>query len=292
MKTFREHSLTKVAGVGISDAQLDQIKEGLQASVAVLKGGWHNPSLVDFPDGALKPIWLRCTTQQRRNALDAAFKKMAEERGSSLLDVALYTPIYLYRCHHNDTSYRLSSRGTLPSAAPEAGGTLDNGGKPLCYILARPMKDSIPLYQYGWKSDNRRWRYETADWAEWMTVLEEGFGGEWERVSALPMGYVLNPDRAASYQGRVSTLAPVYGYCQRNPNGKPYFYWSLDSEDHTRAPAESWVRYEPTHHDAPPGRSFGTPAHPDSGQQGEYPTERIMRWEKQKAPQWYGWTRT
>ena len=228
--------------MGISDAQLDQIKEGLQASVAVLKGGWHNPSLVDFPDGALKPIWLRCTTQQRRNALDAAFKKMAEERGSSLLDVALYTPIYLYRCHHNDTSYRLSSRGTLPSTAPEAGGTLRQRRQAaVLHPLARPMKDSIPLCQYGWKSDNRRWRYETADWAEWMKELDDGFGGEWERVSALPMGYVLNPDRAASYQGRVSTLAPVYGYCQRNPNGEAVFLLeSLDSEDHTRAPAESW----------------------------------------------------
>lgn len=145
---------------------------------------------MDFPAGALKPIWLRSTKEARRKTLDAAFQKMVKEKGSGLLDVALYTPIYLYRCHDSPITYRLSSRGTLRSATAEAGGvtwTLDNGGKPLCYILAREVKDSVPLYQYRWKGDNRRWRYETADWAEWLETLRP-IGEEWERVSGNPDG--------------------------------------------------------------------------------------------------------
>ena len=107
VKRFREHSRTSVLGVGISDEQLDKIKEGTEAGVAVLKGGWHNPSLIDFPTGtSFKRIWMLAKDEARRSAFQAEFDRRAAQRTSIISGLSLYIPIYLYRSA-DVGSYRL-----------------------------------------------------------------------------------------------------------------------------------------------------------------------------------------
>ena len=298
VKKFRDHSRMSVTGVGISDGQLDHIKEGAEASVAVLKGGWHNPSLIDFPKNALKPIWEHCKTTERRQAMNAEFNKMASERNSILSGLALFTPIYLYRCNDGFACYRIYPGGTLGAGVPESGGvswTIQNGGKPLFYILARQAEGTVPLYQYRWKSDNRLWRYATADWQTWIEEKNQTLDRHWQRVSATPIGYVLNPDMGKSYKGpAAASVCSVFSYYPHDASDKPRFYYSLDADDHTREPAEVWERFNLHIHDLPPGMTWGTPIAPDgkpiNWSTVDTPEAKLWSWDERKLPGWYAWS--
>jgi hypothetical protein len=283
VKKFREHSRMSVSGVGISDTQLDQIKEGTEASIAVLKGGWHNPSLIDFPRNALKPIWQHCKNEKRRLALSAEFDKQAAQRSSILSDLALYTAMYLYRHHDKFTSYRIYPGANL-AGSHDSGGvtwTIENNGSPLFYLLAKKLEGSVPLYQYRWKSDNRLWRYEAGAWSS-MIPDQEGLGGNhWQRVSAKPLGYVLEPDSKLAREINSAALCPLYAYCPHNRGNDPRYYYSVDEDDHTREPVEVWQRYNLFRDDAYGGFMPAAVA-------GEGP--KYYGWNEKKLPQWYAWS--
>jgi hypothetical protein len=251
VKRFREYSKTTVFGVGITDQQLDNIKEGTEAGVSVLKGGWHNPSLIDFSANALKPIWTFCKDAARRDAFQAAFNNLAAHRTSIISSYSLYSPLYLHRAEVNfnvpgpggaavkAVTYRLYPTTTLAGSS-DAGGIpwqIQNNGKPLLNVAARQIEGTIPLYEYRFRNSPVR-RYETS---AWQPNDDNEVRRSWERVSSRPIGYVLDPTKI---QGRLGDgVCPVYGYLEKNH--PCVFYYSLDEEDNTRAPAESWMRFDP-----------------------------------------------
>jgi hypothetical protein len=291
VKKFREHSRTSVSGVGISDAQLKPIGEGAEASVEVLKGGWHNPSLVDFPRHALKPIWQHCKNDKQRLAFAAEFDKQAAERGSILSDLALYTAMYLYRQHGKFASYRIYPSSNLVGSHDSGGvtWTIENGGRPLFYLLARQLEGSVPLYQYRWKSDNRLWRYEAGAWADWMND-DPIPDNHWQRVSATPLGYVLEPEATLARNINSAALCPLYAYCPRDRGNDPRYFYSLDSDDHSREPAEVWRRFDMYRDDKYGRYSPATPGG-DSPAAPEGSRPKYYTWTAKKLAQWYAWSR-
>jgi hypothetical protein len=242
VKRFQEHSRTSVFGVGISDEQLDKIKEGAEAGVAVLKGGWHNPSLIDFSKGSLKRIWMLAKDEARQSAFQAEFDRRAAQRTSIISGLSLYIPIYLYR-NGDVCSYRLYPTANLDGSS-DAGGVawkIQNGGKPLFNIAAKQVEGTVPLYQYRLQSDPRVWRFEAGPvWHDWLGE-DINRNRDWQRISSKPVGYVLE---TAQYWGKPTAagMCPVYAYT--TPRTLPArFYYSLDEDDRTRAPGEAWGRF-------------------------------------------------
>ena len=88
----------------------------MESGVSVLKGGWHNPTLVDFPGKALRPIWSRCTKDDRRKAFATEFEKRAAARHVDVSGLARYTPVYLYQNRDVDLSYRLHCGASIPKS--------------------------------------------------------------------------------------------------------------------------------------------------------------------------------
>jgi MAC/Perforin domain len=242
VKRFQEHSRTSVFGVGISDEQLDKIGQGAEAGVAVLKGGWHTPSLIDFSKGSLKRIWMLAKDGARQSAFQAEFDRRAAQRTSIISSLSLYIPIYLYRS--NDVcGYRLYPTANLEGSS-DAGGVawkIQNGGKPLFNIAAKQIEGTIPLYQYRLQSDPCVWRFEAGPvWYEW---LGEGVNRnrDWQRVSSKPVGYVLETNQCWG-KPIAAGVCPVYAYI--TPRGQPArFYYSVDEDDRGYPPGEAWGRF-------------------------------------------------
>jgi hypothetical protein len=242
VKRFREHSRTSVFGVGISDEQLDRIKEGAEAGVAVLKGGWHTPSLIDFSKGSLRRIWMLATDGARQSAFQAEFDRRAAQRTSIISGLSLYIPMYLYR-NPDVCSYRLYPSANLEGSS-DAGGVawkIQNGGRPLFNIAAKQVEGTVPLYQYRLQSDPRVWRFEAGPvWHKWLSE-DINRNRDWQRVSSKPLGYVLE---TAQYWGKpiAAGVCPVYAYI--TPRALPArFYYSVDEDDRARAPGEAWGRF-------------------------------------------------
>jgi hypothetical protein len=114
VKKIQEHTHINKSGEGISDEQLANIKDK-DTSVLALKGGWKNPTLIDFPpNDALVPMWRHCKIEARRKKFEEVFKDLSARKAAAA-GFSLYTPIYLYRQdgEENCPNYRLSRRGDL-----------------------------------------------------------------------------------------------------------------------------------------------------------------------------------
>lgn len=209
LEKFREHGRTTILGAGTSEEQIDTVAQGTKSGVAVLKGGWHNPTLIDFPKDALRPIWLRCGDEARKNAFQAEFDRIVSEKKDVAALHALYTPVYLYRYFDGWwlICYRFHHGGEL-AGSPEANGVnweLQNNGEPLFHVLSQQLPGSVPLFEYRHAGDDRLWRYETGTWSAYIDFLasadyRNGVLGHFygrthcHRVSSKPIGYVLDPE--------------------------------------------------------------------------------------------------
>jgi hypothetical protein len=163
--------------------------------VSVLKGGWHNPTLIDFPSDALTPIWDYCTDPNRKKQFQDAFDNLAKTHASVISGLSLYKPLYLYQGQVNGgVTYRLYENTNL-AGSRDAGGiawTIQNDGKAFLNVAAKQTDGTIPLYQYRVSDQPNIWRYETSPW---LPPEEGDFSRLWERVSSTPIGYVLDPTK-------------------------------------------------------------------------------------------------
>jgi hypothetical protein len=201
---------------GISDAQLGAIKAADTAPVAALQEGWHNPTLVDFPGTALRPIWDLCDSEDRKTQLKDHFDAYATAHGLFVGAEANITPLYLCNHPQHPTSYLLSQNragrtvdGTTWTGDPKA--------KPWLYVFDAQQPGTVPLYEYTFEGDGTYRRYETSRWDSWLTF----FG--WKKASGNPVGWV--------YDGLVpapsAQSVDVYVYISEGP----FYLYSTDSAD-------------------------------------------------------------
>lgn len=318
LERYKEHRHTDKSGDGISNEQIDAIKLGTEADVSVLKGGWHNPTLIDFPENALQPLWKHCKSPIRAKALEDAFDRLSQEKLAQ--HHALYTPVYLYRRRPNWTYYRLHRSAEFAEVHGEADyadWTIENDGKPLFHVLSKQLPGSVALREYRFGGENTSWRYETDTWRTWLHYIEKtsrgGPGGrsQWQHLGIDPIGYVFEEpgaetspkaDGAAAGPRRV----PIYAYTPTAAPANQHFYYSRDDDDHLHADVgEQWNLYimpecdsaflpEPTIGWAAFSRreertAFGDYFWKDLKIQATLEFKQIVAAAWDKRPQWYAW---
>jgi hypothetical protein len=213
-------------GEGISDTQLGAIKNADSAPLAALQEGWHNPTLVDFPGAALRPIWELCDDPKRRDELQKAFDAYAKTKGSFLGTEANLTPLYL--CHHPQHAdcYALSQNrnGRAIDGTTWTEATGDPEPQPWLYVFSTQQPDTIPLYEYIFEGQDQLRRYETTRWDSYIT-----FYG-WKKTSGNPVGWVYDGLEPAPSE----PSADVYVYTSKD---SPYLYSTDSAEGRDQ---ESW----------------------------------------------------
>jgi MAC/Perforin domain len=247
------------AGGSISDdsqkeTDFEHIKlttEGLQGGVSEsklplsqLKGGWHNPVLIDFPsDGsqggpkALKGIWLLCADTDRRAALEDAFTKYATKRGGvAIAAIAAPDLIPVYLLHRTDDPtcvyYRLSRNVYQPENAIGQWKAVKTD--PWFYAFVEQQPGTVPLYEYYCDQPSScAFRYETGSWDPYLNVCNQ----RWVKNSSTPLGYVydgidLREFSHVSIEQAPNDAVPVYAYYRKSCAGDHFgCYYSTDSAD-------------------------------------------------------------
>jgi len=304
VKRFQDYSKTSVFGVGISDDQIEKITAGTESGVSVLKGGWHNPTLIDFPSDALTPIWDYCTDPDRKKQFQDAFDNLAKTHASVISGLSLYKPLYLYRGEVNDAgpdlpgaagctgaTYRLYPTTNLGGSS-DAGGIaweIQNDGKPFINVAEKQIRGTEPLFAWRLLPDRHVWRFAIGrQWGDmWSPWPPGGNGMEenariWELVSSTPIGYVVNP-----YDPRFPRPAGIRAvYLYNSPTVQWVSYYSLDEVDNTRAPREIWKRYT----DEFELRWRTRPGSPPPRDISSYPPDRVANDPGAGGPRWLGWS--
>jgi hypothetical protein len=307
IKRFQDYSKTSVFGVGISDDQIEKIKAGTEAGVSVLKGGWHNPTLIDFPNDALTPIWDYCTDPDRKKQFQEAFDNLAKTHASVISGLSLYKPLYLYRGEVNDDgpdipspngrshcsgpTYRLYPTTDLAGSGDADGiaWEVQNDGKPFINVAEKQLPGTEPLFAWRLLPDRHVWRYNIGrPWggpvlaAPPMIGIEEEAARIWELVSSTPIGYVLNP-----YDNRFPRPEGVRAvYLYASPTVQWVGYYSLDEVDNTRAPHEIWTRCTEEFE----MRYRFRPGSPPPRDISSYPPDRVANDPGAGGPRWLGWS--
>jgi hypothetical protein len=228
--------------VGVSDEQLQAAETADTNPLAVLKQGWHNPSLVDFPQDALKPIWDLCDADARRQKLHDAYTAYASKHGSLVGANADLVPLYLFKSPHGDPpAYRFSTNRNESVVDGVAWTPADEDGKAALYIFSEKKDGTVPLFEYHFpvpsmpglpSASDVLTRYETSRWQSYLAT----FGAGWKKVSGNPLGWVydgLAPAPTAPFVAPAGGVQDVYAYYPNNAGGgflSRYLY-STDSAD-------------------------------------------------------------
>ena len=104
--------------------------------------------LIDFPDGALVPIWLLCTDKARQQELGNGFKAYAKTCGKVAMSADMI-PIYLLRAVDPPTTpYQRLTTGCRTSTRLRKRGTWSAVTKdPWLCLFAENKPGTVPLYE-------------------------------------------------------------------------------------------------------------------------------------------------
>jgi MAC/Perforin domain-containing protein len=217
---------------GVSDEQLQAAERADKNPLAVLKQGWHNPTLIDFPTGALKPIWELCDLLSRRTKLEQAFSDYLSTHQSIVGADADLVPLYLLKSPMDTPCYRFANNRSDTTVDGLEWKLAADDGKPTLYVYAEQKEGTVPLYAYRRPVppmfgdipgvQDLLMRYETSRWQSYMTKLPTG----WKKASGNPIGWVYDGLAPAPKLGSqdVYVYYPTDGKLRR-------FLYSTDSED-------------------------------------------------------------
>jgi len=224
----------KFYGDGVSDEQLKAAGTADKNPLGILVQGWHNPTLVDFPPGALKPIWELCDTDKRKGDLAGAFAKYKQGRASIVGGSADLVPLYLFRSTATPHTYRLAANRN--DSGGDGTWTLDGDDDtpdPALFVYADGTHpNTVPLYAYRLSpgpSADLVFRYETSRWESYLTKAAKSVPAGipwWTKVSGNPIGWV--------YDGLVAAPTgsqDVYAYVRHDAPGYLYSTDSADGRD-------------------------------------------------------------
>jgi hypothetical protein len=221
-----------ITGAGVSDAQLDEItdltKEQGEHPLAVLKQGWHNPTLVRFYPSSLNPIWEidGLMTAEKAEAFKAAFIERAKTARSSI--GALFKglrPLYLFsQMADGRHVYRFSNKAHYSD--PSGDWTIWNQGKPWLYTSDQPREGLAPLRELALNDNKAVVRYETDFWIEHIMPLNED-GFRWTPTGNI-LGYV--HESKTDEEAAPENAEPVYAYYGNDLEARFGLFYSHERE--------------------------------------------------------------
>lgn len=184
----------KIFTYGTSDSQLAEITDlsrGLsEHPLAVLRQGWHNPTLIQFYKSSLRPLWTvdGLMSAERAAAFEERFRERArtEQVQLDLLFEGLQ-PVYLLS-RSDDAGKRYRLERTPHYGRGAEAWTVENDGRPWQFTSAGPRDGMVPLYEFVLNDDSEIVRYETEAWSDYFkrTGIE---GYTWSK-SGRTLGYV------------------------------------------------------------------------------------------------------
>ncbi|MBT9489859.1 MAG: hypothetical protein IV093_20315 [Rubrivivax sp.] len=226
-----------VFACGMSDKQLEMLKDIQTKPYDLLVGGWHNPTLVDFDANSLVPIWTLCKKPKRATSLQTAFRAYASGKQKITSPDADLIPLYLLRSTGALQAYKLWSSCDCTAAPAWAHANHDEQRSwisvdktPAMYVLASQKPRTVPLYAYvpatPVLNGSVYWRFETSEFDAYM----ESYHAFWKKLSDTPVGYVYSAIEDAPPDVQ---LDDVFALAQATPDFHCIVQWlySLNSGD-------------------------------------------------------------
>jgi hypothetical protein len=207
----------KIFTYGTSDNQLAEItdlSEGLSKHpLAVLKQGWHNPTLIQFYKSSLRPLWeiegLMLAEKAAEFAARFRARAQAEQVQLDLLFQRLQ-PVYLMSLGDGvHKKYRMERSPHYKSNGKDW--TIENDGQPWLFLSAEQRDGMVPLYELALNDDIETVRYETEGWSQFLTNLVEGYS--WSKTGRV-LGYVYANE--GMDQSPPADAVPVYTYYDKD----------------------------------------------------------------------------
>lgn len=229
---------THLVAAGVNDVQMEALKDVQSNPFAVLREGWHTPSLVDFDDTSLVPIWTLCHDPKRAAAIKTAFEASAKPPTNAAPGPDL-TPLYRLRSSAKDPTYKLwpsidfsvAARFAQVSGEPDGSWTMipqsKNSAPALC-VYTEKKEGTVALYAYRRTLPGTgpiMWRYEPEGWDAYMAAAHP----EWSRGQT-PVGYVY-PMSAELPSGVVADTVYCFSRTQAAAPMPDFFLYSLDPMD-------------------------------------------------------------
>ena len=211
VEIFREFE-----GAGLSDEQVVSEDQVFDAPMALLKQGWHNPTLIDLPTHSLRGLWE--VPGLMSAAMARAFKNEFDRRAKGCID-ALNThfsglrPLYLLQTDKDGRQlYKLHPFQTFGDRDKGPVWTnlrKDAQGRPVPWLLvsASQQPGMLGLYEYQPRGMPMSFRYETEDWIDKVNTGQEVI---WNRTSDFPLGYVHVDGPAAAVAGAYKPFRAFY----------------------------------------------------------------------------------
>jgi hypothetical protein len=209
----------KIFTYGTSDNQLAEITDlskGLgEHPLAVLRQGWHNPTLIKFYPSSLKPLWKVQGLMTREKA--AEFERRFTDRarsaqGSIAMLFEGLQPLYLLSTEAGASKkYRLER--TVHYKGDKGDWTLENDGKPWLYTSAEAKPGMAPLRELALNDDPATVRYETDAWIELIQQHASRDGYRWSVTGRVP-GYVYENTGTATQVPK--NAEAVYAFYDKN----------------------------------------------------------------------------
>jgi hypothetical protein len=220
----------KIFTYGTSDTQLAEItdlSQGLgQHPLAVLRQGWHNPTLIKFYDSSLKPLWKveGLMTPEKAQAFEAGFtaKAAAAQAEIGYLFQGLQPVYLLSRSTGDRKKYRLERKPHYRSGDKDW--AIENDGKPWLYLSAKPRPGMAQLLELVLNDDTDTVRYETEVWGNVLARLPiEGYA--WSR-SGRTLGYVYE-NRGPDGPPIPADACPVYAFYDKDGQASRGIFYSF-----------------------------------------------------------------
>lgn len=240
---------------GVSDIQLGEItvdQATAEHPLSILKQGWHNPTLVEFYEDSLLPLWEvgGLMPQAKQKSFKARVEELAKEKNQFQSNMfAGLKPLYLLSTPIHATNpdkkrYRLSPRTTY-SYDKDNHWACENDEKPWLTVSAEKKLGMVPLFEFAHNKNKDVVRYETAAWGRQLkhthTMVYSDITipnimvkyDDWEKTSDLEVGWVYEHPMTANETQPPSNAYPVYAYYDANldPNhgilfgNQAHFIW-------------------------------------------------------------------
>jgi hypothetical protein len=225
----------EVEAEGISDIQLAEIgKEQGDAEhpLAILKQGWHNPTLIAMYDNSLTPLWdiEGLMSEAKADEFKAAFESRAQKHRDQIgARFAGLQPLYLFATGEGAARhFRFSTSADHLGAAGEwtfvPGRDAEGGtGKPWLLISASLKDNMVPLFEYVLDGTATAYRYETENWMAEINRRTPESVHTWKKTTSQPLGYVHEAQRGVAPPAGVH---PVYAYYDSGNDPKKGVFYS------------------------------------------------------------------
>ncbi len=225
IERFRESSQIKIRARGGSPEYIAAIDSGItqenwQAWAASVD---ENLEFVGFVDSetnpSLRPIWELCSETDRKNRLETAYKKYAEQK-PGLIPKANLVPVYQ---HDADNPMRFTLSTTRDPVQALGWGWTQ--GHRVFYAYKKPEEGIVPIYQHCANNKPTRW----------------GFSTKKDGENALGPGWISGGIAFHAYKWQKEGTVPIYQAHAEKPWRYAYSTIDVGSESF----GEGWVNDGP-----------------------------------------------